>query len=98
MAYRINPSGGIVQVKLNPESKYSSFKRDDFIEFLLKVREVRVIKLDDGSRMVVRPLSFKKKTNEEYNEKATKLLHDKSWQKTAIVRGPAIIILPEDWK
>lgn len=98
MAYRINPSGGIVQIKLNPESIYSSFGRSDFVEFLLKVRSVRIIKLDDGSKLIVRPDSFLKKTKEEFNEKATKLLHDKSWQKTAVIRGPAIVVLPEDWK
>ena len=97
MAYRINPSGGIVQIKINPESIYSSFGRSDFVEFLLKVRSVRIIRLNDGSKMVVRPESFLKKTKEEYNEKATKLLHDKSWQKTAIIKGPVIVVFPEDW-
>jgi len=98
LAYRINVNGGIVPIKLNPASVYSSFKRQDFIEYLLKVRKVRVIKLNDGSRMVVREDSFSITTRELFNEKATKLLHEKSEQLSAIIKGPVVIVFPEDWK
>jgi hypothetical protein len=99
MAYRINVKGGIIPVRLNPLSEYSSFKDPRFIPFLLKVRkgEIRVIRLNDDSRILVRADSFNKRTDEIYNERATKLLHDKSNQKTAIIKGPVIVMLPEDW-
>jgi hypothetical protein len=98
LAHRINPNGGLVHIKTNPNSIYSSFKHPDYLGFLLKVhRAVSVIKLNDGSSMVVRDISLLKDTKEEYNEKATKLLHEKSNQKSAIVYGPAIIVEKGDW-
>lgn len=98
LAYRINVNGGIVQVRPDPSKPYSSFNEPSFIPFLLKVRAIKVIKLRDGTRMIVRPDSFKKNTEEKYNEKATKLLHEQSWQKTAVIYGPVIVMNPEDWQ
>jgi hypothetical protein len=96
VAYRINPKGGIVQIRTNPLSIYSTFKFQGYVPWLLKTRKVRIIRLNNGRRMVVRAESFDKNTIEPYNEKATKLLHE-TWQKTAIVYGPVIVINPEDW-
>jgi hypothetical protein len=98
MAYRINPEGGIVAVKTNPSSEYSSFDHPDYLGFLLKVhREIRIINLNDGSKMVVRERSLFRDTDEKYNDKATKLLHQKSYQKSAVIHGPVIVVLKEDW-
>lgn len=92
MAYRINPKGGIVPVRPGPTSSFS-YK---YLSFLLKA-PIRLVKLSDGRKMAVRAESFERNTKEPYNEKATKLLHE-TWQKTAIVYGPVIVINPEDLK
>jgi hypothetical protein len=97
VAYRINVGGGIVQIKQG-HSKYSSFKDSDYVAFLLKTRELKVIKLNDGRRMVVRTISLMQETEELYNEKATKLLHEQSNQKGAVIHGPVIVVYPNDWK
>lgn len=98
MAYRINVGGGIVPIRLS-DSIYSSFTDRNFVSFLLKVRnkDVRLIRLINGDRIAVRAQSFAVKTDELYNEKATKLLHEMSYQKTAVIKGPAIVIKVEDW-
>lgn len=97
MAYRINWNGGIIPIRTNPNKPGSSFKDRNFVQFLLKTRNIRFIRLRNRGRMVVREESLMTDTVEPYNRKATKLLHEQSNQLTAIVHGPVIVIHSEDW-